>query len=86
MANWEEYTKMLKEEYDFLDSIFLDKYIKDGINIYDIKDAIEKDYAKKRPENVVFNYMGTDEFLDYLTKRYNLTYREEINYYIYHKE
>lgn len=83
--NYSSYRKMIEEETKFLDTIPIEKYLEDGKDIYDIEDEIERDYGEYRPEKIVFNYMNTDEFLDYLVKRYHIkyTYTEEIHYYIF---
>lgn len=79
-----QYCKELQEEREFLDSLPLEKYIKDWIEIYDMMQQIEEDYGSLRPSGFVFNCTGIDEFLIYLTKRYkNLTYSENTQYHLY---
>lgn len=82
--NYEQYCKEVQEEREFLNSLPLEKYIKDWIEIYDMMQQIEEDYGKLRPSEFVFNVTGIDDFLTYLTKRYpNLTYSENIQYHLY---
>lgn len=82
--NYVQYCKELQEEREFLDSLPLENYIKDWIEIYDMIQQIEEDYGKLRPNGFVFNCMDADEFLTYLTKRYqNLNYSENIQYHLY---
>lgn len=82
--NYEQYCKELQEEKEFLNSIPLEKYIKDWVEIYDMRCQIEADYGKSRPSGFVFNCMGIDEFLMYLTRRYpNLIYTETIQYHLH---
>lgn len=82
--NYVQYCKELQEERKFLDSLPLENYIKDWIEIYDMIQQIEEDYGKLRPSGFVFNCMGADEFLTYLTKRYqSLNYSENIQYHLY---
>ncbi len=85
--NYVQYCKELQEEREFLDSLPLENYIKDWIEIYDMMQQIEEDYGNLRPSGFVFNCMGADEFLTYLTKRYqNLAYSENIQYHLYLNE
>ena len=82
--NYEQYCKEIQEEREFLNSLPLEKYIKNWIEIYDVMKQIENDYGKLRPCGFVFNCMGIDEFLIYLTERYpNLTYSESTHYHLY---
>lgn len=82
--NYVQYCKEVQEEKEFLDSIPLENYIKDWIEIYDMMLQIEEDYGKLRPSGCVFNCTGIDEFLIYLTRRYpNLSYSENTQYHLY---
>ena len=63
--NYVQYCKELQEEREFLDSLPLEKYIKDWIEIYDMMQQIEEDYGKLRPSGFVFNVTGIDDFLIY---------------------
>lgn len=82
--NYEQYCKEVQEEREFLNSLPLEKYIKDWIEIYDMMQQIEEDYGKLRPSGFVFNVTEIDDFLIYLTKRYpNLTYSENTQYHLY---
>ena len=79
----------IKDEFEFLDSLDLKPYLKDREDVYKIMDSIKKDHNKEycnkyNDDYGFFNYTGTDDFLDYIRKRYpNISYNESITYYIF---
>lgn len=84
----ELWTKKEKDEYEFLDSIDVKKYLVNEANVWDVMDAIkdnhDKEYCKQYNDSFgLFNYTNTDDFLCYIKRRYpNIGYRESITYYI----
>lgn len=88
----ELWDKKVHDEYEYLDSIDVKKYLKHNMNVWDCMDNIEKDHNKLYCEKYnddfgLFNYTGTDEFLDYIVKRYpDIGYNESIQYYICNPE
>lgn len=84
----ELWQKKEHDEYEYLDSIDVKKYLKHNANVWDCMDRIKenhnKEYCEKYNDDFgLFNYTGTDEFLDYIVKRYpNISYNESIQYYI----
>ena len=75
---WEEREKQYLDTLDLLP--YLEKY--QDVNI--IMDRIEEKFAKNYPyikeEKILFNHIGTLEFMDYLTKRYGIRFYEHITY------
>jgi len=84
-----------KYNYNLLDKIDLKPYLKKWASIYDVIDSIEDDIscgvfeadimaALDDPimKREIFNYIGPDEFMDYLNKRYGTIFRERVDYYI----
>lgn len=70
-----------KEEYEFLDSIDVRRYLVNGAEVEVCMDAIKQkyneEYCKKYNDDYgLFNYIDTDDFLDYIYNRY-----PDINYY-----
>jgi len=85
--DYEKFTKMQNDEFEFLDSIDLDKYLINNKEVYDIMQEIEKDYKGKFYDSFIFNCISCDEFIDYIQKRYpKITFREVINNYVYRME
>ena len=88
----ELWQKKEHDEYEYLDSIDVKKYLKHNMNVWDCMNNIEEDHNKLYCEKYnddfgLFNYTGTDEFLDYIVKRYpNISYNESIQYYICNPE
>ena len=89
MNNAEQYN------YNLLDKIDLKPYLAKWASVYDIMDSIEDDvYSKIFDADVmaalddpimkheIFNYIGSEEFMDYLNKRYGTKFGERIDYYI----
>lgn len=81
---WNEYWhKIEKQEYEFLDSKDLLPYIDKEKDIYDIicdiENAFEDEYLSEHEnDECLFNMISSDEFADYICKRYNFKLREEI--------
>lgn len=92
LSGKELWAKKEKDEYEYLDSIDVRRYLVDGADVWDIMDTIKDkfndDYCKKYNDNYgLFNYTGTDDFLDYIRKRYpDISYHESIKYYIYNPD
>ena len=88
----ELWKKKEHDEFEYLDSIDVKQYLKNNMNVWDcmehIKDNHNKDYCEKYNDDYgLFNYTNTDDFLDYITKRYpKIKYNESIHYYIHNLE
>ncbi len=88
----ELWTKKVHDEFEFLDSIDVKRYLVDKAEVWDCMDAIKnkfnEEYCKKYNDDFgLFNYTGTDDFLDYITKRYpDISYNESTRYYIYNPD
>lgn len=85
----ELWQKKEHDEYEYLDSIDVKKYLKNNDNVWDCMDRISKEHNKLYCEKYnddfgLFNYTNTDDFLDYIVKRYphTISYNESIQYYI----
>ena len=90
IVGWKEIKERVEEEEKFLDTLDLLPLIKDatskGLSIPDIVRLVEDtyidEYNKVNPDaEFILNYMSNSEFCDYICKRYNITYREEITEY-----
>ena len=75
-----------KQEFDFLDSIDLLPFILSEPNADNLMDTLEEKFeieylsSCKIADEGLFNWVTTDEFLDYVCKRYNITFWERIEY------
>lgn len=79
--NYEEFTKHYNDEKEFLDTLDLTEAINNHEDLYDLMNYIENTYQKDyKIEPYIFNCMSSNEFLDYLQRRYDLIVREEIKY------
>ena len=78
-----------------LDKIDLKRFIERGDSPGDIMDKIENAYEDHEfPEEIdkivqgpilkgyFFNYIGTDDFMDYLHEKYNIGFYDEIHYWV----
>ena len=92
MDNYNKLTEkygMTPEEYtmNFLDEIDFDPYFEEYDDPYEIMNAIDTDYHKSPKikkaydlfEDNVFNWLNTDEFIEYVNERYKNKYRFEIH-------
>ena len=75
--------EVIRKTEEFLDTIDVKKYLQEDKDLYDVMDEIEEDYGKTLEDNpvfegYVFNWMSSDEFGDYITKRYGIRIREEV--------
>ena len=55
--------KLQNDEYEFLDSLDLRPYLKEGLDIYDLRNKIEEDHSKDYYEGIIFNCINIDEFI-----------------------
>lgn len=84
----DDWKKLQEQEYAFLDTLDLRHLIyemKDE-SVYEIiskiEDLYEDDYLKSNPcDEMLFNVISSDEFIEYINKRYGIRYREEVQYY-----
>ena len=85
----ELWKKKERDEFEFLDSIDVRKYLINGMEVTECMNKIKEDHNKEYCEKYnddygFFNYTGTDDFLEYIRKRYpDINYNESITYYIY---
>ena len=91
----EEWIKAEQYNYNLLDRIDLTPYLHKWSSIYDIIDEIEEDAFQgvfeadvramlddPMMKGEIFNYIGSMEFIDYLTEKYGVVFHERIDYYI----
>ena len=89
---YEEYVKMSKDEYDFLDSIDVKKYLKNDEVIWDcmqmIKEENDIEYRKQYNDDFgLFNCVSRIDFIDYIKRRYpEIGIKELTIYYIYNPD
>lgn len=81
--NNEDFNKGYKENIAFLDSLFLLPYVYKYDEITEMMDAIKHDSCiqlllQDRLDGCVFNYLNAEDFANYLNKRYNVNYKEEL--------
>lgn len=84
----DEWKKLQEREFAFLDTLDLRQVIyemKDG-SVHDIiskiEDLYEEDYLKSNSEDeMLFNVISSDDFVEYINKRYGIRYIEEVQYY-----
>lgn len=84
----DEWKKLQEQEYAFLDTLDLRQIIcemKDE-SVHEIISKIEglyeDDYLKSNPnDEMLFNVISSDEFVEYVYKKYGIRYREEVQYY-----
>ena len=69
--NNEEFMKRHNDEIAFLDSIDILELMKDFQDVSELMELIEEKYSKDYYEEFIFNCISTDEFVDYLQKRYS---------------
>lgn len=64
------FIKLRNDEFEFLDSLDLKPYLKEGLDVYDIMNKIEENHSKDYYEGVIFNCIDRDDFISYLKRRY----------------
>lgn len=81
---YKEFLDLQKKEFNFLDTLPLEKYIIPGnmINISVIMDCIEEDYGELYEEDFIFNCIDREEFSEYLKNRYNISIIEQTEIFI----
>ena len=85
----------VKINFDLLDMIDLSDFIEPGIDPRDIMDDVQENYEEGNYSDEineiidgevlqgnVFNYISVEDFMNYLTEKYNITFTEELRYYI----
>ena len=85
----------VKINFDLLDMIDLSEFIEPGIDPRDIMDDVQENYEEGNYSDEineiidgevlqgnVFNYISVEDFMNYLTEKYNITFTEELRYYI----
>jgi hypothetical protein len=84
----DEWKKLQEQEYTFLDTLDLRQIIcemkDESVHeiISKIEDLYEEDYLKNNPDDeMLFNVISSDEFVEYINKRYGIRYIEEVRYY-----
>lgn len=81
--------------YNILDKLDLKPYIHQGDSIYNIMENIEDNINIENLEyeiqimlddplmqRDIFNWISTEEFMDYLHERYGVMFEERIEYYV----
>ncbi|MBO7212303.1 MAG: hypothetical protein J6V44_15055 [Methanobrevibacter sp.] len=83
MENWQT---IQKQEFEYLDSIDLIPYVISETNVDKLMDIIDENFNQdyiskcKLPDEGIFFWMTLDDFLDYICKRYKITYWERTEY------
>lgn len=67
---YQESLKWQKKEKDFLDTKNLKPFFKSDRSIHEIMDDIEEAFDDYTEESLIFNYMDSYEFMDYISQRY----------------
>lgn len=67
---YQENLKWQKKEKDFLDTKDLKPFFKSDRSIHEIMDDIEEAFDDYTEESLIFNYMDSYEFMDYISQRY----------------
>lgn len=81
--DYAKFTELQNDEFEFLDTINVKKYLKDGAEISDVMNTIEEIHGKDYYEHFIFNCIDRDDFMRYIEKRYNnISFNESINYYV----
>lgn len=81
MASYKEHQEWVKKELSFLDTLPLENFIEKEKDVSKMMSEIEETYFKKYPyqeQKFIFNNTSEDEFMDYLKKRFNITFYEVI--------
>ena len=81
---YKELLDLQKKEFNFLDTLPLEKYIIPGniINISVIMDCIDEEYGKLYEEDFIFNCINREEFSEYLKNRYDISIVEQTELFI----
>ena len=81
---YKEFLDLQKKEFNFLDTLPLEKYIIpcNIINVSIIMDCIEEDYGKLYEEDFIFNCINREEFSEYLKNRYDISIIEQTKNFI----
>lgn len=95
--NYKEFKKMEEFSYDFYDTIDFEPFFLNGDNIEmdvsTLMNRIELYYDEQHPEllpkemhGFFFNYIGDEEFVDYLKERYGFSVHTEVieKHYLYY--
>lgn len=81
MISYKKFTELHNEEIKFLDTLDLKEAIKTHSDVYDLMNYIEETYGKDyKLESFIFNCTSTDDFIDYLSRRYDINVTEIIKY------
>lgn len=79
--NYEKFTEFYNEEMKFLDTLDLTEAMKLYPDVYNLMDYIEEKYKKDyKLEPFIFNCMNSEDFVEYLKRRYDIGIIEEVKY------
>ena len=79
--NYIETLKKQKQAFDFLDTKDLSSLLIRRRSIYDIAYDIERLYDNEySKQEGLFDYIDNSELMDYLQKRYDITFYESIDF------
>lgn len=85
-SDYMNYEEAIKRTKAILDQIPIMNYVYRGADINDIMCRIENEYdhlVQSDPDcfqGLIFNWMGMDEFMDYLRDKYQISCNENITY------
>lgn len=72
-----DWDKLEQQEYAFLDTKDIDRFISDGISVGDAMDLIEQayggEYLKLYPDDDIFDCIDEYDFAQYIKRRYGIT-------------
>lgn len=81
---YQECLQWQEKEKAFLDTLDLMPLLTKGKDLIDLKQEIEDLYEDKyTEEECLFNNMGLDDLMIYLSNRYKIRFQEEISYKVY---
>ena len=85
--NYYDFLKEQNKAFDFLNTLDLDAYFENWKDVFDIMAKIEEDYKGKFSDGLIFNCISSDDFMDYVMKKYpNIKFNESTHYYVYRLE
>jgi len=83
--SYEQYKESIKNVFYYLDTIDLASYLKQfkDKTLYDLINKLEKDFPySDKYSDFLFACVPEGELMNYLNKKYNLSFHESIQYYI----
>ena len=87
MFEYDIYAQHAAEELDKYDFTDLLRYCYDNgyVNPWDIADVMISEYNERGVEDGAIESLSLDEFIEYLSERYNIGFEEVITYRMWYK-